>query len=171
MRYRDHRYRHGIGWTIFHMQWVTKYRYRVFNDQKLKNLCTILLHESAKRHRFELEEVEVQPDHVHVLAKLRPSLSPSRAINLMKGYTSRLLFMLEESMLRKFYKPNSRERSLWSDGKFIGSVGHITLEKAKEYLQRQEAHHAEFLENPHPLGLGRIKYRCPSRVIFDADIA
>ena len=148
MRYSDHRHKHGIGWTICHMQWVTKYRYKVFNDSKLKNLCTILLHESAKRHNFELEEVEVQPDHIHVLAKLRPSLSPSRAINIMKGYTSRLLFMLEENKLRQWYKPANKERSLWSDGKFIGSVGHITLEKAKEYLQKQEAHHAESRESP-----------------------
>jgi hypothetical protein len=39
----------------------------------------------------------------------------------------------------------------------MGSVGHITLEKAKEYLKKQEAHHAK-LRNPHPLGLGSIKY-------------
>ena len=153
MKYSDHTYKHGIGWTICHMQWVTKYRYNVFSDEKLKNLCLILLAESSKRYRFTFEEVEVQSDHVHVLVRLRPSMGPSKALNLMKGYTSRLLFLLEEKKLSRWYGQSLKERSLWGDGKFIGSVGHITLEKAKEYMQKQETHHAKTLEwNPHPSG-------------------
>ena len=151
MRYSDHKYKHGVGWNICHVQWVTKYRYKVFRDIHLKNLCVILLHECAKRHRFEIEETEVQSDHVHVLVKLRPSMSISMAINLMKGYTSRLFFMLEEEKLGKWFNGAEKERSLWGNGKFYGSVGHITLEKAKEYLKKQEAHHAKFLKNPHHL--------------------
>lgn len=128
-----------------HMQWVTKYRYRIFNDLQLKNLCRILLEECSKRHNFEVEDADIQPDHVHVLVKLRPSLSPSKAMFLLKGYTSRLLFLIEGKQLSKRYRNTLRERSLWGDGKFMGSVGHITLEKAKEYLEKQEAHHAKIL--------------------------
>ena len=154
MRYSDHKYKHGIGWNICHMQWVTKYRYQVFNDVRLKNLCRILLEECAKRHKFQIEEAEIQPDHVHVLVKLRPSMSPSQALNLMKGYTSRLLFLLEEGTLSKKYFPTMRKRSLWGDGKFMGSVGHITLEKAKEYLEKQEAHHAKIAPESPPFMVG-----------------
>lgn len=157
MRYSDHNYKHGIAWNICHMEWVTKYRYRIFSDSKLKNLCEIILHECAKRHKFILDEVEIQADHVHVLVMLRPSMSPAKAIALMKGYSSRLLFLLEEEKLCNWYRSSLRERSLWGDGKFIGSVGHITLEKAKEYMNKQEAHHAKAANgNPHPLGLGRM---------------
>ena len=118
----------------------------------------ILLHESARRYRFEIEEAEVQADHVHVLVKLRPSMSISRAVNLMKGYTSRLLFVLEENRLCKWYKRTSKERSLWGDGKFYGSVGHITLEKAKEYLEKQEAHHAKLLKESPPFMVGEYQF-------------
>jgi len=42
--------------------------------------------------------------------------------------------------------PNFRKRyrkgHLWSQGKFVASVGHITLERAKQYL---EDHHAKAL--------------------------
>ena len=156
MRYSDHSYGHGICWMICHMEWVTKYRYKVFNDPQLKNLCVILLHEVAKRHTFRVDDVEVQVDHVHVIVWLRPSMSPAQAMNLMKGYTSRLFFLLEEKKLSKWYRGYNKERSLWGDGKFMGSVGHITLEKAKEYMKKQEAHHAKSTRwNPHPSGLGR----------------
>ena len=154
--YQDHAYKHGIGWSTWHFQWVTKYRYQVFSNTKLQKLCEIFLHEAATRYRFEIEEMEVASNHVHVIAKLRSSMSPARAVQLMKGYTARMLFKAEETRLKAFYWRDVGERSLWSDGKFIASVGHITLEKAKEYVQHHETHGAKvLLGNPRPLGLGR----------------
>jgi putative transposase len=127
-----------------------KYRRKVFVDARLKKLCEVLLDECARRYEFEIEDRDVQVDHVHVLVKLRPSMSPAKAVHLMKGYTSRLMFLAEPQLLRKFYYKPERRRSLWGDGKFMASVGHITLDKAKEYLERQDAHHADFinLESP-----------------------
>ncbi|MCF8013958.1 transposase, partial [Candidatus Woesearchaeota archaeon] len=44
----------------------------------------------------------------------------------------------------------------WTKGKFAGSVGHITLDVAKEYVKNQEAHHAKTIRrNLHPLGCER----------------
>jgi len=143
--YQDHTYKHGVGWSTWHFQWVTKYRYTVFNDKQLQKLCEIFLHEAAKRYRFQIEELEVASNHVHVITKLRTSMSPAKAIQLMKGFSSRMLFMAEEQRLKSFYWRDVGKRSLWGDGKFIGSVGHITLEKAKEYVRNHEAHDAKSL--------------------------
>jgi len=158
--YQDHTYKHGIGWSTWHFQWVTKYRYRVFSDAKLQKLCEIFLHEIAKRHKFEIDELEVAPDHVHVIAKLRPSMSPAYAVQLMKGYTARMLFRTEEQRLKSFYWRKKGKRSLWGSGKFIGSVGHITLDKAKKYVRKHETYDAKYIislpRNPHHLWLGRM---------------
>ena len=157
--YQDHAYKHGVGWSTWHFQWVTKYRYKVFSNVQLQKLCEIFLLEAAKRHNFQIEEMEVAPDHVHVIVKLRPSIGPARALGLMKGYTSRMLFMSKEEQMKSFYWREKGKRQLWGDGKFIGSVGHITLEKAKEYVKNHETHHAKDIAqrvgNPRPLGLGR----------------
>ncbi len=151
--YQDNAYKHGIGWSIWHFEWVTKYRRKVFTDYKLKKLCEIVLEEAAARYKLRIEECEVQPDHVHVLARLRPSVSPANAVNLLKGYSSRALFLAEPERLSVHYWRGPRRRSLWGAGKFMASVGHITLEKAKEYMNKQEAHHAKITSwNPHPLG-------------------
>ena len=82
-------------------------------------------------------DLEVDVDHVHVLVSLPLSISPNDAIGLLKSYTSRCLFI----ELPKLNKINPIE-SLWSPGKFIGSIGHITLENAKNYI---EEHHAKLL--------------------------
>ena len=156
--YQDHAYKHGIGWSTWHFQWVTKYRYNVFADAKLQKLCEIFLYEAAKRFRFCIEELEVAPNHVHVIATLRPSAGSSQTIGLIEGYTSRMLFIIEEKKLKKFYWREKSKRQLWGDGKFIASVGHITIEKAKEYVANHEIHHAkEFIKrNHHHLWLGRM---------------
>ena len=143
--YQAHAYSHGIGWSTWHFQWVTKYRYRVFSDETLQKLCGVFLHEIAKRHRFVIDELEIAPDHVHVIAALRPSMSPAKAVQLMKGCTARMLFMTEEQRLKAFYWRSSGKRQLWGDGKFIASVGHITLEKAKDYVKNHENHDAKFI--------------------------
>ena len=154
--YKDSAYKHGIGWSIWHLEWVTKYRFKVFEDNELKKLCEIAFEEAAMRYNIYLEEYEIQPEHVHLLVHLRPSMSVSQAIGLIKGYSSRILFLAAEKKLRKFYWLSKGKRSLWGDGKFFASVGHITLDKAKEYVGNQKAHHAKLcLETP-PFRVGEL---------------
>jgi putative transposase len=135
--YRQYTHNRSVGWSTWHLEWCTKYRYKIFNTSKYKNLCTILLYESAKRYHFTIFDCEVDVNHVHVIASLPLSMTPLDVIHNMKGYTSKCLFVLLPH-LRKIYK----RKHLWSPGKFVGSVGHITLEKAKEYLKE---HHAKLL--------------------------
>ena len=161
--YQDNTYKHGIGWSTWHFQWVTKYRRKVFEDVELQKLCEIFLYETAKRHNFVIENLEVAADHVHVIARLRPRMSPSYAVQLMKGCTALLLFKIAEEKLEEFYWREPGKRSLWGAGKFMGSIGHITLETAKEYVKNHEAHHAEaftsIIGNPHHLWLGRMSIK------------
>jgi putative transposase len=133
--YRQHANNRSIGWSTWHMQWCTKYRYKIFGVVLYKNICTILLYEAAKRYSFEILDCEVDIDHVHVVVSLPLTMKPTEAANYLKGYTAKCLFK-QFPHLRKYYKKGH----LWSPGKFIGSVGYITLEKAKQYL---EAHHAK----------------------------
>ena len=133
----------------------------MFEDVYLQKLCEILLFEVAKRHCFVIEDVEVAFNHVHVIAQLRPSVSPARAIQLMKGFTSKLLFVEAEKKLRKHYWKEKGKRSIWGAGKFMASVGHITLDTAKDYVRNHKAHHAKFQtkpQNPHLSRLGRVNF-------------
>ena len=135
--YRQHAHNRSVGWSTWHMQWCTKYRYKIFGVSLYKNVCKILLQEAAKRYKFELLDCEVDADHVHVVVSLPLTMRPTDAVSYLKGYTAKCLFK-QFPGLRKYYKKGH----LWSPGKFMGSVGHITLEKAKQYL---EAHHAKKL--------------------------
>jgi len=153
--YQQHSYNRSVGWSTWHLQWCTKYRYKIFYKLEYRNLCKILMYETAKRHNFTIFDCEVDRDHVHVVASLPLTMTPSYAVKLLKGNTSRGLF-LQIPLLPRLYK----KRHLWSPGKFIGSVGHITLDKAKEYLK---AHHAKanILQESHVFRRGRMSIFLP----------
>src|SRR3989344_8401129 len=133
--YKQHAYNRSVGWSTWHMQWCTKYRYKIFSSVERRNLCKIFLHEAAKRYNLEILDCEVDIDHVHVLASLPLTMTPLDAVGYLKGFSAKCVFQ-QFPQFRKLY----RHGHLWSPGKFVASVGHITLEKAKSYL---EAHHAK----------------------------
>lgn len=136
--YKQHANIRSVGWSQWHLQWCTKYRYKIFS-QKRRDLCKTFLQEAAKRHNIVIHDYEVDKDHVHVVASIPLTMTPMKAANVFKGYTARMLFLACPE-LRKIY----RNGHLWSPGKFMGSIGHITLEKAKKYL---EAHHTKLLND------------------------
>ena len=133
--YQQNTHNRSVGWSTWHIQWCTKYRYKIFYTSEYKNLCTILLHEAAQKHGFIILDCEVDINHVHVIASLPLTMTPIDAVQKMKGITAKALFQ-ELPHLRRLYKKGH----LWSPGKFVGSIGHITLEKAKQYI---ESHHAK----------------------------
>lgn len=134
--YRQHGKNRSVGWSQWHLQWCTKYRYKVFYKGEYKKLCEVLIYSAAEKHGFEVYDCEVDLDHVHVLVSLPLTMTPNHAIHKLKGRTARGLFIAYPHLRRMFSKG-----SLWSPGKFMGSIGHITLETAKKYF---EAHHAKF---------------------------
>jgi putative transposase len=129
---------HAIGSSNWHFQWCTKYRYKVFVSDYVKSMCVLALREAGKRYGIDISEVEVQPEHIHMIAAIPLSMSPSKTLNLLKGFSSRLLFKMFPKLRLRYPKGH-----IWSPGKFAISVGYITLEKAKEYVKKQKAHHAD----------------------------
>ena len=142
-------HQHANGKSNWHFEWCTKYRYKVFKKRYNKNLCEIALSEAAKRARVAIQEMEVQPEHVHMIVELPLTKTPVGAINALKSISAKILFKELPNLRMRYPK-----HSLWSRGKFAASVGNITLEKAKEYVKNQETHHAKYssvLEgNPRP---------------------
>jgi|SRR3989344_7786080 len=148
MRYSENFvHQHANGKSMWHIEWCTKYRYKVFKSEYNKNICVIALEEAAKRANVILLEREVEPEHLHLIAEIPLTVAPIDAIRKVKSISAKIIFALIPKLRLRYPKG-----AIWSRGKFAISVGNITLEKAKQYVQNQRAHHAKhFLnENPRP---------------------
>lgn len=107
----------------YHVVWCPKYRRPVLVDGvdvRLKELVT----EICDEHHFDLIEMEVMPDHVHLLLEVDPQFGIHKAVKLIKGTTSRIL-------RDEFPWLRSRLPSLWTNSYFVSSVGGAPLEAIK----------------------------------------
>ena len=107
----------------YHLIWCPKYRRRVLVggvDARLKAIIAEVVAEVVAEVGAEVIEIEVVPDHVHLLAELPPTVPLSEFVRLLKGRSSRLLRM-EFPRLRHL-------PVLWSPSWFVSTVGGAPLE-------------------------------------------
>ena len=116
---------------MYHIVWLPKYRKRILKGV-LEKRVKELLEECAAVNGWRMDELSIQPDHVHMLVQLRPDISISKVVQLFKGKSSRILRQ-EFPSLVEFYWGNS----FWSDGFFVETVGKVNLEKIREYIKSQ----------------------------------
>ena len=123
---------HSIGQNMYHLEWCPKYRYNMFKRESNKKLCETVLHEVAKRHKIELTELSVMPDHIHAVAIIPPTMSVSQAFQLLKGASSHELFKRKPNFRCRYPKGH-----FWSPGKFYRSVGDADAETVLQYVRDQ----------------------------------
>jgi putative transposase len=115
----------------YHVVFCPKYRRKVLVGQietRLKEIVSSMCAEMT----VELVEMEVMPDHVHLLlAAVDPQFGIHRVVKAIKGRSSRLL-RLEFPALR------SRLPTLWTNSYFVTTTGGAPLAVIKRYIERQK---------------------------------
>ena len=114
----------------YHLIWCTKYRRPVLVGEIEKRLRD-LLELKAKEIDVNIEEMEIMPDHVHLFVKAEPVASPHWIVQQFKGYTSNVL-------RREFPELKSRIPSLWTRSYYVESIGHISEETIRKYIEDQK---------------------------------
>ena len=115
-----------------HLVFMPKYRKRVLKGEvanKLKNL----FYESAKMNDWWIHELEIMPDHVHMLLQIKPDKSLSKVVQQLKGGSSKVLRRdfpeLEEFLWGDHF---------WGQGYFAESVGQVNEEVIRKYIRNQK---------------------------------
>lgn len=75
--------------------------------------------------------MEVMSDHVHLLLSVNPKIGIYLIVSRIKGFTSKTL-------RDEYPELKSKLPTLWSSAKFISSVGAVTLEVVKKYIEDQK---------------------------------
>lgn len=114
----------------YHLIWCPKYRRKVLTNN-IESRLKYLLIEKATEMRCEIEIQEVMPDHVHIFIKTKPTLAPHYIVQQLKGYTSRIL-------RQEFPELRSRLPTLWTRSYYCESIGHISEETVKKYIEDQK---------------------------------
>ena len=114
----------------YHVIWCPKYRRPVLVDAVEKRLKT-LIRQQAGKYRTDLLEMEMMPDHDHLLVEIDPQYGIHRPVKNIKGYSSRIL-------RREFLSLRKRLPTLWTNRYCVLTVGGATLAIIKRYIENQK---------------------------------
>jgi len=112
-----------------HIIWCPTYRRRVLAGPVEARLKEIIAEVGAEASR-EVIEVEVMPDHVHLLVEAPLTVALAELVQKLKSRSS--------PMLRAEFAPLRRLPSLWSPSWFVSTVGATPLEVVRRYVENQK---------------------------------
>lgn len=114
----------------YHLIWCPKYRRKVLVG-KVADRLKELLTEKTNQLGLVIDTMEVMPDHVHLFVKAPPTLPPHHIVQQLKGYSS-------HELRKEFPKLKSRLPTLWTRSYYCESVGHISQEAIRRYIEEQK---------------------------------
>ena len=128
---------HSKHLILYHLIFVAKYRRKIFANKSfgedLKNEFIAI----AKKYDFSIDTIELdysKPDHIHLLARSIPSLSPYQIVRVLKQEANICAWKSYETYLKTFYW---KSRHLFTRGYYCCSVGNVSAQQVTEYLETQ----------------------------------
>jgi putative transposase len=127
----EYKSNHNVVYSCkYHVVFCPKYRRNVLVgevDERLKQIVREVVLETGG----DLIELEVMPDHVHLLLEIDPQFGVHRLVKLIKRRSSRRL-------RGEFPELRSRIPTLWTNSYFVSTVGGSPLAVVKKYIENQK---------------------------------
>lgn len=114
----------------YHVIWCPKYRRKVLVSDVERRLKELIIQACAER-QVEIIEMEIMPDHIHLLVDVDPQFGIHKLIKDIKGMTSRIL-------RKEFKHLTTKLPTLWTNSYFVSTVGSAPLEVIKQYVENQK---------------------------------
>lgn len=123
---------HTIWLCTYHIVFCPKYRYRVLEGKSEVFVRNQLYKLCGQKDKVEIEEVNIQPDHVHLIISIPPKFSVSEMMGYLKGKLALRLFESQKELTKVYWG-----KHLWSRGYCVSTVG-LDEEKIRKYVKWQQ---------------------------------
>ena len=129
MEYR--RDEHRVHLINYHLIWTPKRRKPVLKGAIATRLRE-LLEITCEKNGWEIIELAIQPDHVHLFVRVWPTTSADEVVKTCKGASSKVL--------RKEFPELLKLPSLWTRSYFASTAGNISSEVIRKYIEMQKTY-------------------------------
>ena len=120
---------HRVHLIVYHLIWTPKRRKAVLTGA-IATDCKALIEMKCVQKGWEIIELAIQPDHVHLFLRVWPSDSAADVVKECKGVTSH--------ELREKYPSLKRLPSMWTRSYFAATAGNVSSETVKRYIEAQK---------------------------------
>ena len=114
----------------YHVVWCPKYRRKILTGQIETRLKELII-QTCQDMKVDIIEMEIMPDHVHILIEVDPQFGIHKAVKQIKGKTS---FTLRN----EFPELKTKLPTLWTNSYFVSTIGGAPLEVVKQYIESQK---------------------------------
>ena len=134
---------HVIYKCEYHIVWVPKNRFRILTGQ-VKELIEEDIRMLCEWKKCEIQEMNIQMDHIHLVLSVPPKMSISDLMGILKGKLAIKLFKSYPKMKEKPYWGNH----FWARGYFVSTIG-IDADLIRRYVKYQEEEEKRNEEQQH----------------------
>ena len=116
----------------YHIIFTCKYRKKLLikYGEDIKQI----MFDISKKYDFEIKEMEVDKDHIHMMISLVPKISPLQIVRVLKQQSTIEIWKMYRNELKKQYWA---EHTFCTDGYFCSTIGEVSSETLKHYIQNQ----------------------------------
>lgn len=114
----------------YHVVFCPKYRRKVLVGD-VETRFKVLVRQICNDLAIDLLEMEVMPDHVHLLLEVDPQYGIHKAVKQIKGRTS-------HALRSEFKHLTTKLPTLWTNSYFVSTVGGAPIEIVKQYIESQK---------------------------------
>ncbi|WP_223070528.1 IS200/IS605 family transposase [Paenibacillus caui] len=115
----------------YHIVWTTKYRYKVLQGAVAERLRE-LIRQGIEARNIKIVRGSIGKEHVHLLVSCPPTIAPSKLLQYLKGRSSKMLQKEFQELKKRYWG-----QQLWAPGYFCRTIGAVTEEMIKEYIEDQ----------------------------------
>ena len=116
----------------YHIIFTCKYRKKLLI--KYGEDVKQIMYDISKRYDFDIKEMEVDKDHIHMMISSVSKISPLQIVRVLKQQFTIQMWRRYASELKKQYW---KENTFWTDGYFCSTIGEVSSETLKHYIQNQ----------------------------------
>jgi putative transposase len=120
---------HRVHLIVYHLIFCPKRRKKVLVKEVAKD-CRMIIQEICETRSWQILELAIQPEHIHLFIRVRPTDSAADVVNAVKGHTSH--------DLRAKYPHLLKMPSLWTRSYFSSTAGNIAAEIIQKYIDAQK---------------------------------
>ena len=135
--------------VYIHFVWSTKNRVPYLHSKELRLKVWNHIRENAKEKGIFVDFVNGYSDHCHCLVSLGADQTIQKVMQMIKGESS---FWINKNNLLAEEQGNSEVENIelptipkfeWQDEYFAVSVSESMIDRVRNYIKKQEAHHAK----------------------------
>ena len=123
---------HHVFRLMYHFVWIPKYRHKVFSESYRDELKAII-QKIGYDYDIDVVELEIPIDHIHMVVRSEPKMSPSQVMQVIKSISAREFFKLRPEIKKQYFWGGR----LWTQSYFVETIGNANEEVIRAYVQDQ----------------------------------